>query len=71
MNFHVANMYLYIVDNDRRQQLTSKLSELEQIKENLESKIKDIEKNERGLKQKLEELRYARVSTHYQWCMID
>ncbi|CDH54512.1 p-loop containing nucleoside triphosphatehydrolase protein [Lichtheimia corymbifera JMRC:FSU:9682] len=48
------------LDNDRRHQLSSRLAELEQIKENLEGKIKDFEKNERHLNQKLEELRYAR-----------
>lgn len=57
---------MYVVDNDRRQQLSSKLNELEQIKERLEGKMKDLEKNERNLYNRLEELRYARVSTYYQ-----
>lgn len=64
MIVHVAHINSYTVDNDRRHQLSSKLAELEQIRENLEGKIKDIEKNERNLNQKLEELRYARVSIH-------
>ena len=58
---------IHIVDSDRRKQLTSKLSELEQIQQSLDDKVKKLEKIENDLVQKLNDLRYARVSTRYQW----
>ncbi|KAI7875309.1 P-loop containing nucleoside triphosphate hydrolase protein [Lichtheimia hyalospora FSU 10163] len=48
------------LDSDRRKQLTNKLSELEQIQQNLDDKVKKMEKIENELVQKLNDLRYAR-----------
>ncbi|CDS10359.1 hypothetical protein LRAMOSA03035 [Lichtheimia ramosa] len=55
-----SELFTDSLDNDRRQQLSGKLNELEQIKERLEGKMKDLEKNERNLYNRLDELRYAR-----------